>query len=73
MTLDPVWADGKIRRSAIVPEIAQKVATTVFNKSDHFQNCQKVAQIFWLLLYENLSPRPFKNSPIWSHWLELDF
>ena len=24
--------------------------------------------IFWLLLWENLSPKTFKNRPIWSHW-----
>ena len=23
---------------------------------------------FWLLFKEKLSQRPFKNSPIWSHW-----
>ena len=31
-------------------------------------NYSESIQIFGLLLYRNLSPRTFKNRPIWSHW-----
>ena len=49
-------------------KVAQKVAIkSVFLKRHVCQNMPKSSEIFWLLLLENLLPRSFKNSPIWSH------
>lgn len=36
-------------------------------ESEVFQNAPKSYQISWLLWHENLSPRTFKNRPIWFH------
>ena len=38
-----------------------------------FKLAQKLMKTLRLLLLENLLPRPFRNSPIWSHWMAWPF
>ena len=53
----------------IPPNVAQKTATADFTIKG-----PKCHQISGLLLKENLSPRIFKNRPIWSHhWSKENF
>ena len=52
----------------MLPEIANVKA--VFILHDIFQSSPKSYPIFRLLWLENLIPRPFKNSSIWSHCIE---
>ena len=41
----------------------------IFSKgAQNVPNSHQSCQIFGPLLPENLLPKPFKNSPIWSHW-----
>ena len=40
-----------------------------YNKREFFKVAQKVVQYFGLILLQNISQKPFKSSPIWSHWL----
>ena len=44
------------------PKVAQKVTTVTIRENWCFQNT------FGLLVKDNLSPRTFKNCPIWSHF-----
>ena len=63
-----VWPDVGIDGCPIFsPKVAQKQRQKVLLECP-FQICTNVWQIFGLLLYQNLSPRTFKNRPIWSHW-----
>ena len=59
--------DAEIKCSLNVPKADQKSSHSIFT-CKCFQNSPNRILYFWLLLYENLSPRNFKNRPIWSHW-----
>ena len=49
------------------PIDAQKATIGAFTRNVLFYFSQKINSKIWLLFKENLSPRPFKNAPIWSH------
>ena len=46
----------------------KKVTTAVFTFKVTISKYFKSHQTFGLLLNDKLSPRTFKNRPIWSHW-----
>ena len=64
-----VWLDVRTESCPIFPKSCPKSKHSSL-ESSIFQNSPKSCQTLGLLLYEKLSPRPFKNSQIWSHcWL----
>ena len=65
-----VWPDVETKSSPIYLTVAQIIAITVFTKKCHFQNIAKSCQTIGLLSLENLLPGYFKNSSIWSHYLQ---
>ena len=65
---EPVSQDG-IKSSQIFFKTCPKSNhRSLYVKWNPFQNSSESLQIFGLLLHQNLSPRTFKNRPIWSHW-----
>ena len=56
------------KNSPKVSKNAQKQPQQLLHKSEVLQTCPKSCQSFGILLLEILSPRIFKNRPIWSHW-----
>ena len=64
----PVWPDDGVKSSPNVSENAQKVVTTVFTLVRFYKMVKKTA-IFWETFVTILSPRIFKNRPIWLHWI----
>ena len=64
-----VRPDNRLKVTQFSPNVAQKTATADFTIKG-----PKSHQISGLLLKENLSPRIFKNRPIWSHhWSKENF
>ena len=64
-----VWSDVEIKLAQYFTNVAKKVAKTVITQTWHFSNwTQESCKKFGHLLHENVSSKPFKNSPIWSHW-----
>ena len=55
----------------LFPNVAQFTATGVLFKDWRFTKfSKKLSEISKLLLKENLTQRPLKNCPIWSHWAQ---
>ena len=62
------------KKPMFASKICQRELTQQFlPKCDFFQNSLQSHQMFCLILKENLSPRFFKNSPIWSHCLSYAY
>ena len=57
----PAWPDVGINRSPIFSKVVWPV--WLENRAVFLEIAQKFG-----ILYENLHPSPFKNSPIWFHW-----
>ena len=69
LQLQSVWPEEGMKSSQIFPKSRPKSShIRLYSDSNTSQMAQK---IFGILLQENSSPRPFKNSPIWSHWLQF--
>ena len=65
--LKTLWPDTGIKSSPIFSKVAQKVTTAVYTSKVMLSKYPKSHQTFGLFLKDNLSPRIFKNRPIWSH------
>ena len=66
----PVWPNVVVKRSPNVSKSCPKSSNSSFvHKSKVFQHYPKSCQSFGLLFLQILSPKTFKNRPIWSHWL----
>ena len=71
---ESVWPDFREKSSTIFfQKLPKKEPMQFLHKSEAFQNSPKSCQPFGLLLIDILSPRTFKNHPIWSHWNEFTF
>ena len=64
----PGWPDTKLKYSSIFSKSCPKSNhSSLIWKVVAFHMGQKFHHAFGLLLIETMSPRTFKNSPIWSH------
>ena len=60
--------DVEINSIPFFQKLPQKVVTTGFDlKVSDFKLGQRVGKYLGYDSFENLSPRPFKSRPIWSH------
>ena len=64
----PFGQSGCWKNSPYVSKICPKISNSSFYLRVLFSKPPKSQQIFGLLFQENMSPRTFKNRPIWSHW-----
>ena len=66
----PVWPDIGIKGSLKIIKSCPKVATSGFTqKCGFFKVAQNVTKYLGSFCKNNLTPRTFKNRPIWSHWI----
>ena len=57
----------KYKVAQVFQKVAPKGAMVVFTKELRLSFYPKSNHQFWLLSKEKMSPRHFKNRPIWSH------
>ena len=63
--IQPVWLDVRLKSSPISTKSYPKTVTAVCFLKVLFSKWPKTPH-----LKENLSPRMFENSTIWSHWIQ---
>ena len=66
-----VWPDVGIESCLNFIKNCSKRSLTTINLKWMLSKCLQKSQNFELFLWENLSPRAFKNWSIWSHWQRL--
>ena len=70
--LTAVWPDVEMKCCPKFYIIScPKITAAIFDLIEGFKKSPKCHQVVCILLLSNLSPRTFKNRPIWSHWSKV--